>query len=258
MGFEGKSVIVVGAGAGMGEATALEYGRRGASVLVADLDAEQALRVAEVIHAAGGTAQPYAFDLRKPAEVQAMVNAAVEDFGGIDVLANVGAIYPHAHVDEMSEEFWDNLFAIDLKGPLVAMQAALPHLKKREGNIVNVASGAAFYAIPGLAAYSAAKAGLAALGRVVALESSPLVRVNTVVPGPTMTAGVRAGEAARAAREAQEQVASRPQTPSSSASTIGRWLDPSEIADVIVWVSSEQAGAVNGAILRVDAGHMML
>jgi NAD(P)-dependent dehydrogenase (short-subunit alcohol dehydrogenase family) len=242
----------------MGEAGAREYGRRGASVLVADLDGGAAERVVDVIRGDGGTAEPHQFDLRSRPEVAGMVNAAVDLFGGIDVLANVGAIYPSTRFSEMTEEFWDQVLAVDLKGPLFTMQAALPHLAEREGNIVNVASGAAFYAIPGLAAYSAAKAGLAALGRVVALESSPKVRVNTVVPGPTMTAGVQAGSAARAAREAQEQESGRPETPSSRASTIGRWLDPSEIADVIVWVSSDSAAAINGALLRVDSGHVML
>jgi NAD(P)-dependent dehydrogenase (short-subunit alcohol dehydrogenase family) len=256
--FENKSVIVTGAGAGMGEAAALEYGRSGASVLVADIDQTAAQRVVDAIRSEGGTAEAHAFDLRKRAEVEGVVRAAVEHFGGIDVLAIVGAIYPNSRVDEMSEEFWDNLFGVDLKGPLFAIQAALPHLKERHGNIVTVASGAAFYAIPGLAAYSAAKAGLVALGRVVALESSPQIRVNAVVPGPTMTAGVRAGAAARAARDQENKDSAAPVTPSSNASTIGRWLDPAEIADVIVWVSSDKAGAVNGAILRVDAGHVML
>jgi NAD(P)-dependent dehydrogenase (short-subunit alcohol dehydrogenase family) len=242
----------------MGEAAAREYGRRGARVLAADLDGGAAQRVVDVIRGDGGTAESYRFDLRSRPEVAGMVGAAVDLFGGIDVLANVGAIYPHARFSEMTEEFWDNVLAVDLKGPLFTMQAALPHLHDREGNIVNVASGAAFYAIPGLAAYSAAKAGLAALGRVVALESSPRVRVNTVVPGPTRTGGVQARQAARAEPGPQEMESGRPRTPSSDASTIGRWLDPSEVADVIVWVSSDSAAAVNGGLLRVDAGHVML
>jgi NAD(P)-dependent dehydrogenase (short-subunit alcohol dehydrogenase family) len=258
MRFEGKSVIVVGAGSGMGEAAALEYGRRGASVLVADLNDGGAKRVVDVIRGVGGTAEPFQFDLRNRSEVAAMVAAAVDLFGGVDVLANVGAIYPNARFSEMTEEFWDNVLGVDLKGPLFTMQAALPHLKERAGNIVNVASGAAFYAIPGLAAYSAAKAGLAALGRVVALESSPTVRVNTVVPGPTLTGGVQAGRAARAEREARERDSGRAATPSSGTATTARWLAPSEVAAAIVWLSSEGAAAVNGALLRVDAGHVML
>ena len=256
MPFEGKSVVVVGAASGMGKAAALEYGRRGANVLAADLDGAMAQDVVNAIRAAGGKAESYQFDLRSRSEVEKMISAAVDCFGGIDVLANVGAIYPRALVAEMEEDFWDNVFAVDLKGPLFCMQAAIPHLKKRSGNIVNVASGAAFYAIPGLAAYGSAKAGLVALGRVVALECSPHVRVNTVVPGPTMTPGVEAGGIRSVSRS--EKDSALPNTPSSDPSTIGRWLDPSEIADVIVWVSSDKATAVNGALLRVDGGHVML
>jgi 3-oxoacyl-[acyl-carrier protein] reductase len=246
--FAGKSVVVVGAGSGMGEATALEYGRQGAKVLVADIDADAAGRTVDAIRGDGGTAEAHRFDLRRRDEVVAMVDAAAERFGGLDVLANVGAIYPTCPFEEMSEEFWDDLFAVDLKGPLFACQAALPHLKERGGAIVNVASGAAFYAIPGLAAYGAAKAGLVALGRVIAFEAGPKVRVNTVVPGPTLTPTIRAavGDADKAP------------IPSRAAPTLERWLEPAEIADVIVWVTSDAAGAINGAILRVDGGHYML
>jgi 3-oxoacyl-[acyl-carrier protein] reductase len=249
MGFENKSVIVTGAGSGIGEATALEYGKRGATVLVADLNADSAARTVDAIRRSGGTAEAHEFDLRKREEVAAMVSAAVEHFGGVDILANVAAIYPNCRFEAMTEEFWDNLFGVDLKGPLFAMQAALPHLKERGGNIVNVASGAAFYPIQGLAAYGAAKAALVALGRVVALESAPKVRVNTVIPGPTASAGTSLSRGPNTQRH--------PAT-AKEAATIQRWLNPAEIADVIVWVSSDEAGAVNGALLRVAATHHML
>jgi 3-oxoacyl-[acyl-carrier protein] reductase len=237
MSFEGKSVVVTGAGAGMGEATALEYGKQGAKVLVADIDEDAASRTAESIRRGGGTAEPHQMDLRRKDDVYAMVDATVDHFGGLDVLANVGAIYPHSKVEEMTEELWDNVFAVDLKGPLFACQAALPHLKKSKGVIVNVASGAAFYGIPGLAAYSAAKAGLIAFARVLAIEAGPSIRINTVVPGPTRTQGSKGS----------------PPVP-----LYGRALDPKDIADVIVWVSSDAASAVNGALFRVDGGYMML
>ena len=178
-------------------------------------------------------------DLRKREDVFGTIDAAVELFGGLDILANVGAVYPNASVDQMSEEFWDDVLGVDLKGPLFACQAAVPHLKKSGGVIVNVSSGAAFYAIPGLAAYSAAKAGLVALGRVVALEAGPSIRLNTVLPGPTLTQGAQA-------------------VAGFALPLLGRPLDPQEIADVIVWVSSDAASALNGALLRVDAGHMIL
>jgi NAD(P)-dependent dehydrogenase (short-subunit alcohol dehydrogenase family) len=239
MNLDGKSVVVTGAGSGMGKAAALEYGRRGSNVLVADLDEETATQTATAIREAGGTAECFQMDLRRKSDIHGMVSAAVERFGRLDVLANVAAVYPHCPVEDMTEEFWDNVFAIDLKGQLFACQAALPHLKESHGVIVNVASGAAFYAIPGLAAYGAAKAGLVALSRAIALEARPDVRINTVLPGPT------------ASHDLSGEFPNPPPL-------LGRRLYPEEIADVIVWVSSDEASAVNGALLRVDAGYMML
>jgi pteridine reductase len=184
MSFQGRSVVVVGAGSAVGEAVALAFTRLGASVLDADVD------------------------------------TAIERFGALDVLVNVTALSPNCPVEELTEKQWDDVFAVELKGPLFACQAAVPHMKERGGAIVNVVSGAAFSPVAGLAASGAAQAGLVALGRVVAIEAGPQVRVNTVVVEPT--------------------------------------TEPAEIADVIVWVASDAALAVNGALLRVDGGHSML
>jgi NAD(P)-dependent dehydrogenase (short-subunit alcohol dehydrogenase family) len=236
MGFEGKSVVVTGAGAGMGEATAVAYATRGAKVLAADIDTDAAGRVVETIRQAGGTAVLHEVDLRRRDEVFGMVDAAVDHFGAIDILANVAGIYPHVPVEDMTEEFWDNVLAVDLKGPLFACQAAVRHMKSGSGGaIVNVASGAGFYAIPGLAAYGAAKAALVSLGRSVALEAGPTIRVNTVLPGPTRKGGTGL-----------------------AVPLLGRSLQPEEIADVILWASSDAARAVNGALFRVDGAHFIL
>jgi NAD(P)-dependent dehydrogenase (short-subunit alcohol dehydrogenase family) len=238
--------VVTGAGAGMGEATAMAYAKRGARVLAADIDADAAGRVVKTIQGAGGTAVLHEVDLRHKDEVYGMIDAAVDQFDGIDILANVAGIYPSTPVEEMTEEFWDNVLAVDLKGPLFACQAAVRQMKARSGGaIVNVASGAAFYAIRGLAAYGAAKAALVSLTRSVALEAGPSIRVNTVLPGPTRTGGTGSNRPGGPVAEMKLPL-------------LGRMLDSEEIADVIVWASSDAAGAVNGALFRVDGGHFIL
>jgi NAD(P)-dependent dehydrogenase (short-subunit alcohol dehydrogenase family) len=242
--FEGRTVLVTGAGVGgMGRATAQQFAREGANVVVADIDLEAAHAAAGEIRAIGGRATPYRVDLRDRNQVFQMVDQVVDEFGGLDVLANVAGIYPHSRLAEMSEEFWNNVLGVDLNGPLFTCQAALRHMATKGGVIVNVASGAAFYAIEGLAAYSAAKGGLVAMSRVLALEGRPNVRVNTVIPGSTAHPG------RNSAPDTQGVSIDAPPTE--------RMLMPSEVAEVVVWCSSPDAAGLSGALLRVGARQML-
>ncbi len=247
MRFSGKVVIVTGAGSGVGRAAALLYGKEGARILAADIDVGSVGETAAEIRSAGGEAEPFHVDLSSRAQAHAMVDAAVDTFARLDVLANVAGIYPRAPVEEVTEEHWDRVLAVDLKGPFFACQAAVRVMKAQSsGVIVNVASGAAFYGLPEHAAYSAAKGGLVSVGRVVAVEAAQHgIRLNTLVPGRTDTPGVRAGGG------------SIPETGDALPAN-ERWMRPEEIAEVIVWCSSDDAGMVNGALLRVDGGWQML
>jgi 3-oxoacyl-[acyl-carrier protein] reductase len=246
MRFDGKTALVTGAAiGGMGEATSMLLAREGANVVVADIDLRAATGAADAIRADGGTAMPCQVDLRDRVQVFDMVDDIVATFGGLDVLANVAGIYPHARFADMTEEFWDTVLGVDLKGPLFTCQAAIRHMAGHGGAIVNVASGAAFYAISGLTAYSAAKAGLVAISRVLALEAGPEVRVNVVVPGSTAHPG----------REGHEADVER--TWSRDVPLTERLLHPTEVAEVIAWCASDEACAVNGAIIRVGGRHML-
>ena len=247
MRFRGKTVVVTGAGVGgMGRATAMLFAKEGANVVVADIEPDAADDAAAAITAAGGIAKPHRVDLRDRAQVFRMIDQTVDTFGGLDVLANVAGIYPHSPAGEMSEEFFDGVIAVDLKGPIFTCQAALRHMAERGGAIVNVASGAAFYGIGGLAAYSAAKAGLVAFSRVLAIEARPKVRVNVVAPGSTAHPGRDWEVSTRVKIDTSEEL---PLT--------HRWLMPSHIAEAVVWCSSPEAAAVNGAIVRVGARQML-
>ena len=248
MRFSGKVVIVTGAGSGMGRSTALLYGREEAHVLAADIDEGAAGKTAEEIRDAGGQATPHQVDLSGRDEAHAMIRAAVSAFGRLDILANVAGIYPTAPLERITEEQYDRVMAVDVKGPLFACQAAVEQMKAQGGGgaIVNVASGAAFVALKDQAMYSAAKGGLVSMSRVVALEAAPYgIRVNVVVPGNTATQGV------------EMKIGYMPD--SSDALPLNeRWLRPDEIGEVILWCTSEAASMVNGALFRVDGGRRML
>jgi NAD(P)-dependent dehydrogenase (short-subunit alcohol dehydrogenase family) len=159
----------------------------------------------------------------------------------------VAAIYPTANVLEVDEPHWDRVLGLDLRGVFFCCQEALRHMLERgSGAIVNVASGAAFRPIPGYIAYSAAKAGLVGMTRVLALEVARRgVRINVVSPGHTETEGVLASMPPDQRQAAARQLAS------------GRWLAPDEVASAIVYLCSDAASGVNGAILHVNAGNWM-
>lgn len=241
MRFEGKTVLVTGAApGGMGEATATLFAKDGAQVAIVDIDAKAAGDVAAGIRDAGGMAKPFQADLRNRAQVFETVREVAASFGGLDILANVAGIYPQSPAADMTEEFFDNVLAVDLKGPIFTCQAALPHISARGGAIVNVASGAAFYGIGGLAAYSAAKAGLIAFSRVLAIEARPRVRVNVVVPG-SMWSPRRADAVPK----------------SEDVPLTKRAVMPSQVAAAVLWCASAGAGAVDGAFIRVGARQML-
>lgn len=244
MRFDGKVVLVTGAAVGgMGRAAAQLFALEGAMVVVADIDSAAADDAVKEIADTGGSAQAYQVDLRDRPQVFSMIDEIVATSGGLDVLANVAGIYPHASFEDMSEEFFNDVLAIDLKGPMFACQAAVHHMAARGGVIVNVASGAAFYGIKGLAAYSAAKGGLVAMSRVLAVEAGPKVRVNVVAPGSTAHPG------------RQSLLTDTPVSRDLPLTT--RWLSPSEVAEVIVWCASAEASGVNGALIRVGARRML-
>jgi NAD(P)-dependent dehydrogenase (short-subunit alcohol dehydrogenase family) len=245
MGLSGKTAVVTGAASGMGRATAIGLGSERANVALFDIDDAGANRVAKEIDAAGVQTMVCKVDVAKPADIRSALAAVHHRFGRLDVVANVAGIYPQAKVPEVTEDFWDHLLSVNLRGVFFLCQEALRIMVPQGGGaIVNVASDAAFRAFEGHAAYTAAKAGLVGMTRVIALEYARKgVRVNVVAPGYTPS----------------ERWYDTANLDPAVADTLvpGRFMTPEEQANAIIWLCSNLASGVNGATINVNGGHYM-
>ena len=247
MNLEGTTAAVTGAASGIGRATAIGFAAGGANVALLDVDADGACGLADEIDPSGARALACPVDVADPAAVSAAFDATRERFGSLDALANVAAIYPRAQVLDVTEELWDRVMSINLRGLFFCCQAAIRIMRPQgRGAIVNVASGAAFRALEAQATYSASKAGVVGLSRVLALECARSgVRVNVVAPGHTLTDNTIAAIGPERFDQMAESLVP------------GRFLTPEEPANAIVWLCSDDASGINGAIVNVNGGNYM-
>ena len=231
-----------GSGSGIGEATARRFAREGAILAVNDVDLELVRPVVTELEREGARALSVAADVTNRADVEAMMNHVVAEFGRLDVLVNNAGINRDAMSHKMTEEQWDQVLAVNLKGTFLCAQAALTRMRERGwGRVVNTSSIGSLGNI-GQANYSASKAGVIGLTRTLALEYAKFgITVNCVAPGPVMTrmlAGVP--EAIR------EKIVARV--------PIGRIARPEEIAGIHAFLASEDAAFITGQVLFVDGG----
>ena len=245
--FEGEVAIVTGAASGMGRATAALLGKAGARVVVADVNEERGSKVAQDIRSTGGEAMFHRVDLTSLPDMQALAAATMERYGQIDVLSNVAAIYPSAPFLETTPEAWERIINVDLRGVFFLTQEVIRRMVSRErGSVINVASGAAFRPVPGMAAYSAAKGGLVSMTRTIAQEVAKYhIRVNVVAPGHTASETV----VGKYSREALDAMA--------KSLVPGRWMEPEEVAEAIVFLASSAASGMTGAVINVNGGDYM-
>jgi NAD(P)-dependent dehydrogenase (short-subunit alcohol dehydrogenase family) len=248
--FDGQVAVVTGGGTGMGRAMALEFSRLGAAVVVAGRRAEPLAETAALIEGSGGTALAEPTDVRDPEQVEALMNAAVDTFGRIDCLVNNAAGNFVVKAEDLSPNGWKAVTSIVLDGSFLCAQAAGKRMIEsgEGGAIVSVIASYAWTGGPGTVHSAAAKAGVTAMTKTLAVEWAPHgIRVNTICPGPTATEG--AGAALWPTPEAEGRVA--------SSVPIGRLARVEEIAWWTTALCAPAAAYITGANLTIDGGHWL-
>jgi NAD(P)-dependent dehydrogenase (short-subunit alcohol dehydrogenase family) len=241
--FAGRVALVTGAASGIGAAAARRFAEEGASVILADIDEAAAERVASELRDGGRDASAIRCDVSSADDWRTLAARVRERYGRLDVVHNnaYAPIEPApAHL--LDERSWERQIAVDLNSVYLSVRTFLSDLRAVRGNIVNTSSVQALLGFRSHPAYAAAKGGIIALTRQLAVEYGPEVRVNAVLPGPIRTGAWDSASAADVERAAAGTAAGR----------MGR---PEEVAAAVVFLASDDASYVTGATLLVDGGY---
>jgi len=249
--FVDKTVIVTGGAVGIGNGAAEAFAREGGSVVIADIDADSASLAANNIVSTGGTAIAVPTDVRSSAAVENMVSLTASTFGGVDVLFNAAGINLYGTVDTFTEEDWDRQIDINLKGTFLTCKYAIPEMRKRGGGaIVNTASVQAFASQRTVAAYSASKGGVVSFTTTIALDhAAENIRCNCIAPGSIRTPMLEMAARKFGGDDLEATIAEW-----GRAHPIGRVGTIEEVANLVLFLASDEAAFCTGACYRVDGG----
>ena len=243
-----QQVIVTGASSGIGRATALRFGRAGASVLAVARDDRALSAVAGAVEKEGGTCAVFAADVTAADAPKRIVDAALQRFGGLTTLVNAAGIIGSGSIETTTDEQWDTMLDINSRAPFRLMRAATPALIQSRGSVVNVSSVTGLRSFPGVLAYCVSKSAVDQLTRCAALElAAKGVRVNAVNPGVVISNLHRRGGMNEESYAAflEHSKATHP---------IGRAGEADEIADLIFFLASPNVGWITGETISIDGG----
>lgn len=249
MKLKDKVAIITGAGSGIGRASALLFAREGAKVVVADLVAEAGAETVRQIEAEGGQALFVAVDVSQAVQVEAMVQAAVERYGRLDILFNNAGLTIPASVTETSEAVWEKTLNVNLKGVMLGCKFAIPEMLKGGGGaIINTASMLGLVASPRQAPYCAAKGGVVLLTKQVALDyAAHNIRVNCICPSEVNTPMHR-----KFIAESPDPAATKKRL--LERIPLNRVAEPEELAAAALFLASADSSYITGVALPVDGG----
>jgi NAD(P)-dependent dehydrogenase (short-subunit alcohol dehydrogenase family) len=243
--LDGKVAVITGAGTGIGRATAKLFAREGAKVVVAELNTEAGEQTAHVIVQAGGQVIAVKTDVTEPDSIQATIDRTVQHYGALHILHNNagGSTARDSDVTQAPlEEFW-RVIKLDLFGTFLGCRFGIPAIiASGGGSVINMSSNVALMGIPGRDCYTAAKGAVASMTRSMAVEFAPKVRVNAIAPSVTMTDRVAKLVAGNAALDKLAD------------SHLLGLIDPEDIANMALFLASDETRKVTGQIYPVDSG----